>query len=411
MSFVIFTIFIPIIATILILTGDSGWSLKNTDEIKKTLIFFGSSLLACAILNAGLYFGATSKKNFREVWNFKIIAVEHQERYSQEETRSREVECGTYTDSNGKTHTEYCTEYYNVTEYYGPYFTAVDEYGGRRNISSKNYYYWAGIWSNETHTGTIVGTCDWGDECVDGRTFEARWEGGFNTMYPFHKINKYENKARVSNGVFSYQKPTEEVLARFPRPADNKNINPIISHGPKITDADQLLFRRMNASLGRKYQIHNIIMLFDSKKDSQRVVTDVLNAWNGPNKNELVTFIGLNGSKIVWCDVKSWMDNTTIHSKIRSQVISMDSFKPSDLANIIGVNVAKHWSRKEFADFDYIKVHIGGGWIAASFIFVGAFCLTIYLILDKHVFAENVRYNSYGNYRNRVSRRMNRFRR
>ena len=114
--------------------------------------------------------------------------------------------------------------------------------------------------------------------------------------------------------------------------------------------------RRVNAELGPKSKIHVLVLLWNGNVYSSEEMNNVLASWKGPNKNELVISIGLDHSrKIVWSQCYSWVDDTTIHSKIRQDILAMDTLNFDVLKESIMQNVPKYWVKKDFKDFDYIK--------------------------------------------------------
>jgi len=115
---------------------------------------------------------------------------------------------------------------------------------------------------------------------------------------------------------------------------------------------------------------------------SRDVVHDILRAWQGPNKNELVTFISLEGDKVLWCEVHSWMDDTTLHGMIRDRMI-LAPFTIENYGFFIMEYVPKHWARKEFEDFEYLEVTLHWGWTLAAFILVMAISFGCYFFIDN----------------------------
>ncbi len=177
----------------------------------------------------------------------------------------------------------------------------------------------------------------------------------------------------MSDSVLKYAEPTEDMKARYPRPADGNNASPWVSFGGQVPDMDLLLLQRVNASLGMRKQVHTMLVTFAG--DMPRNVADeVLAAWQGPNKNELVTFMALDGTDVKWVEVHSWMDDTTLHAMLRDEIAGKP-WSTESYAKALRELVPKYWKRKEFADFDYLEVSIHPGWI------VGALVLSIIIVV------------------------------
>lgn len=309
------------------------WS--NQDVLRYTL--FGS--IVTIVLSIGFYYICESASTtYREVWNYKSQQVVYYEKWTERVTS---------TDSKGKTHTSYV--------HHSAYYRAITEFGTEDPIDRSVWQEWSDRWGNSTkHDCFHFGQSSRGD----GDKWIATWDGNFETMLPLSRIHFYENKIRAGDSVWSYAQVSEENAKRFTRPADNNNTSPIISYGPSPQTGDELFLRRINAEMGPTYQIHNMVCLLNSKEfPDAGIVKTILDAWKGPNKNELVCFVGLDGDKVKWCDVSSWMDDTTIHSIIRQEV-SENLWSVKKYGEILRKNVPKLWHRKEFKDFSYISVSL-----------------------------------------------------
>jgi len=352
-------IFVPLLTAFVLLVLPT-WPLKEERNKKKFLILISSGIGIGVILGISLYFIGIMKIYDSEVWNYKVTRIKHEEKWSKKESRTRQVPCG--TDSKGNT--RYRTETYYVTAYYGPYWSIKDEYGNWSTCNQGTYNKWKSLWGNEKRTGEHKGSATMLKTPITGGIFECKWPGTFETMFPNSSIHTYKNKVRESNSIFKFKEPTEELIKKYPRPADKGNTSPVLGGA---SQEDELLLRRINAEFGPKYQIHTILMLFHGQDRS--VVDDVMSAWQGPNKNELVTFVGVTESRVQWCSVQSWMDNTTIHKSIENELVG-EVWNINDYARALREFVPEQWERKEFADFEYIKISIHWAWKLLA-VFIG----------------------------------------
>jgi hypothetical protein len=380
--FIAIPLLLPLVAVIAILVSPLwcitiGSPFERQTNKKRLLIFFFSSLAFSAIISVILWNCGTAKIWDKEVWNYKIVNVRHEERWTEEETRTRQVACGTDKDGN----TEYRTETYHVTETYGPYWKATDEYGNEHGIGESVYQNWKKIWADEKKTGEHKGSSAGFDTAITGGIFECDWTKDFDRIFPWSDIHTYKNKVRYSDSVLKYKEPTKELVKKYPRPADLSNTSPVLSYGKTFPVQDIELLHRTNAELGPRYRAHPILVAFgaDTKRD---VVDDVLSAWRGPNKNELVTFAAFKGDEIVWCEVHSWMDNTTIHATLRDELIS-GKFTAKRYSDLLLKYVPKQWRKKDFRDFDYIRVEIHWGWKVGSLLASIAGLLGLFLLIDR----------------------------
>jgi hypothetical protein len=381
--FLAIPLLLPIIAVIVILASPL-WcvtigSLLERQMNRKRLLFFSLwSFVLTAAVSGGLWFCGTLKTQDKEVWNFKIVRVQHEERWSEKEQRTRQVSCG--RDSKG--HTKYRTETYHVTEYYGPYWKAIDEYGSAYGVDESVYQRWKKTWANEKKTGEHKGSAAGFTTPITGGIFQCDWTQDFNRIFPWSNIHYYENKVRYSHSVLKYKEPTRELEKKYPRPADMDNIMPVLSYGKSFSGDDIDLLRRTSAQLGPRYLVHPILVAF-GPDTSRAVVDDVLSAWRGPNKNELVTFAAFRGNEVLWCEVHSWMDDTTIHATLRDEIMA-DKFSAKRYSDLLLKYVPKQWRKKSFKDFDYLRVEIHWGWGVGAILVSIAGILGLFLLVDRN---------------------------
>lgn len=374
---------------------------ERIENLKKFGIYLGVNLFLCVLIAVGSWAGAVSKTKFPEVWNFKVTDIRHEHEWTTREQRSRQVPDGTetYTDSSGNTHTrtKYRTEYYYVTEHHGPYWNAKVD-GSWNRISSGTYNKWAKVWGNERQTGMHHGSSAGLSRSIDGPIMECKWPRTFETIYPWSEIHSYVNKIRVSQSVLKFGEPTEEMLKKYPRPADKGNTSPVVSYGgPRFSSSENLLLRRVNADLGSRYEIHTILVTLP-KDAPMSVFDDIMSAWGGPNKNELVTFVALDGKEVKWVRVHSWMDNTTLHARMRDSIAG-EPFSVEKYAKLLRKFVPKHWIRKEFTPVnEYLRVPVNPAWMIWG-ILIAIVSGVIAFIVIEAVTSRNKRSNRFSRFR------------
>lgn len=344
-----------------------GWSGFDLKAAKFTIAVPVCVLFALG-LDSCVSYGRT---HFKEVWNFRISAIEHHEFWDEEVscrhphyvTKTRTV---TKTDSKGRSYTT--TETYQEQDGYEhaydvdehpEHWTAVDEYGHGHGISYSDYVSWQAVWHNEV----FVNLHHTSVHSRDGNAYRCTWPGTFETIYPWSSIEQYENKVRVSRTNFGFRTADKATVARFPRPVDQGDVSVLHGYGVAVDAAAEAKLRRMNADFGKTYRIHTLVLLFDCAKDGQDVMLAVRDAWQGPNKNELVVCIGMTQSGVIdWVDVMSWMDDTTIHALIRQDLTAQvtpgtaPTFNGDRLVQVLRERIPKYWQKKDFRAFDYLGV-------------------------------------------------------
>ena len=375
---------IPLVASLIILIspkwpiskGQGAEPHERADNWKKFGIFFGINLLASFVIAMCMWGGAVSKSYFPEVWNYKITGIKHEMKWTTHETRTE-----TYTTGSGKNKTTH-TRTIHYTDTHGPYWSLCDEYGNWVRSNEKVYNEWKKLWGNEKHTDTHKGSSAFGDRSIDGPIYECKWPKTFDTIFPYTKIARYQNKIRVSDSIFKFGEPTEAELAKYPRPADKRNSLPVVSYGGFSVGGDELFrLRRVNASLGRHCQIHTMLVTLNPS-DPRSQVESILKAWGGPNKNELVTFIAVKGNEVTFCEVHSWMDNTALHGAIRDALMA-EKWSPRNYGNLLLANAPKMWRRKEFTPFtDHLRVPIHPGWMIAGIILALGLAVGVFILVE-----------------------------
>lgn len=331
--------------------------------IKQCFIIAGSLVLIGTIFSTIFYFAGTSHINHNEIWNYKMVDIEHWEKWTTEESRQVSYPCGTDKDGN----TTYCTRTEYYTETHGPYWYAIDETGSKHNIDKSEYEKWKNIWDNEKKIGHNKGSSAGFSRSISGDILGCRWTREFETIYPGHSIHSYENRIRGSHSVFRTIQPTKEMIKKWPRPADLSDPTPIFGFGISISEDDILYIQRVNAKIGPAKQIHTIYYAMNSSEYSRGITDEIMSAWDGPNKNELCIFMGINpkNNNIDWIRVESWMDNTTLHSLIEGSYLNKKlNFR--DLGQFVMNRSIEHWNRKEFKDFEYLPIKISFWWYFAE---------------------------------------------
>lgn len=326
--------------------------------IKQNFITAGIIIVFGLMFSTIFYYQGTAHVMHNEVWNYKIVEIQHWEKWTTEESRQVRYQCGTDKDGNA----EYCyrTEYY--TETHGPYWYAIDESGRKNSINSSEYDKWKRTWQNEKVIGHNRGSSAGWNRSISGDILSCKWTGEFEEMFPWHSINSYENRVRGSHSIFRTMEPTEKMLAKWKRPADLRDSSPIFGFGVNVAGEDSLFMKRINCLLGPVHQVHTLIYLFDSSEYGSSITDEVLSAWDGPNKNEIIIFIGIDkNNNVDWIRVESWSDNTKLHGMIESS-FSNTQFRVRSLGTYIQTNIGGNWKRKEFKDFEYIQIKISFWW-------------------------------------------------
>lgn len=314
------------------------------------------------LVTSAIWFGVrNSMVSYKEYWNNKIINVNYYESWNQRVSCRHPIyRTETYTDSKGHIHSrEVLVGYmhpYDVDEH-PPYWEGVLDSNDVISISEPDYGLYKNLWGNNTFIDLHRNY-----HTKNGNEYTSAWNNQIVTIFPYATIHTYKNKVRASNSIFNYSKKDipEDMKKMFQRPVDVGTFDVFFNYGVEVSTASENDYlRKINALLGREKEIHCMVFLFSADKYDQTIMNDIRYIWNGPNKNELDIFIGINKDKeVVWCDAMSWCDDTTIHSQIRQAIFELKKYNGMKVVDIIKDMVPKYWSRKHFRDFEYLSVDV-----------------------------------------------------
>lgn len=237
---------------------------------------------------------------------------------------------------------------------------------------------------------------------IDGDMHQKSWDKN-----PLHSKtvtyeHSYKNKIKTSHSLFGFTHIDKEEAKKIPlfdypelTTTDSKtlfgdfydtNQNPILGYTPS---KDELtLWQYINGYYGVKNQFRAYILVYYNKPIS--IVEDQRSYWEGGNKNEMIMCFGVDSTtnNIQWSEAFSWCDKPTFEVNFRSYMNSQDSAKLDLIAlgNWVETTGIKYWERKEFKDFDYIKIELNGTQLTWLFIIVMIFNLgmSIYIVSNSY---------------------------
>ena len=152
----------------------------------------------------------------------------------------------------------------------------------------------------------------------------------------------------------------KDAIPKYPRVYDFYRIDRVIEMG---TNLPKLVHTQINnglsetlKNLGAEKQV-NIIVIFTSITDPNYRYA-VENAWLGGKKNDVVLFIGLLDTQIIWSDVMTWARNSgneLFHVKMRDGLKALRTVDAATMVPFISETVTKHYTRPKMKDFEYLK--------------------------------------------------------
>ncbi|BBI90549.1 hypothetical protein HYO65_gp157 [Tenacibaculum phage PTm1] len=254
-------------------------------------------------------------------------------------TCTRTISCGKDCTT---TVTYDCSYVRNYSEYWGVYLNDGSSY----YISQSTYNYYVRLWKA---TPKFVNMHrDY--HSIDGDMYKAKWNGDFNTIDPWVRKHTYENKVQAVNSVMKFSELSEEQkkgLYDYP-PVKNNEQDACL--GCNISDNDFL--NKLNAVYGRSKEIRVLVLVFDNPDISIAELQQSF--WKGGNKNELVVCFDKNNK---WAKAFSWSDDKLLETELNILFRDSSLTTKQKIAKMYKLIPTK-WKRKNFSDFDYIKIDL-----------------------------------------------------
>jgi hypothetical protein len=89
------------------------------------------------------------------------------------------------------------------------------------------------------------------------------------------------------------------------------------------------------------------------------VVNKQRSYWEGGNKNEFVVCIGTdNSGNFEWVDAFSWMSKPALEAEVEDFIMNHEDVKLKKFADWLPGQVAAHWKRRDFKDFEYLQMEL-----------------------------------------------------
>lgn len=286
-----------------------------------------------------------------EVWSGKITKVKHKEEYDEWVPERRETR--TRTKSDGRTET----------------YEVVVEEAHWEHHEAENY-----ITTSDRGTFRVY-------ETPDGKRFTDYFVNSNEELEEYYPIggatastHTFTNKVKASYSIYNrkevdledypdlFEYPTKEnsyysinrLLGSFKdKTAKSRYLDEINS---ELNDTDN----KNNKDKVKGYKQVNIIMVNfgDKKKEYGYALQDY---WQNGAKNDLVITFGTDKKgKPTWSYVFSWSESEMLKSDIRDLILSVEDINKEYYKTLDEISdlTEKQFSRKEFADFDYIQVEV-----------------------------------------------------
>lgn len=223
---------------------------------------------------------------------------------------------------------------------------------------------------------------------IDGDAQYYEWNNKKEDIRDITYPKSYKNNIKVSKSIFNFEEidKTEAKnigLYEYPDVTRNYYQNPIV--GYKKTDSiGNNEFRYINATYGGKYQFRTFLLCYYNKdiiiSEKQR------SYWVGGNKNEFIICVGLDSlsNKIQWANCFSWMDEPRLEVYTEQYLNSKDSLDILKLGDFLEKKVPTEWKRKEFKDFEYLKIELTDNQYIGILIFILIYNIGMSILVIKN---------------------------
>jgi hypothetical protein len=296
-----------------------------------------------------LSLGASLTKDY-EIWNNYILEVVYEEPWNEyiHETCTQRVICGTNSNNQPK----YCTETYDCSyvRYHPERWDAYLNDSTNLRISEKHYKELTKLFDNEQKIEHNPGYT------ISGDVYNSTFDYVHEHLQPYSSKHKYRNKIPVANSVMGFEKISEEDAEKFGlyKWDFSKNIGFNSNHTFGYKKSKEL--ERVNAYYGMNYKINVIVLVYHDKPIS--IFQQQKAYWSGGNKNELVLGIGVSDGIVTWVDNFSWSESHEFLVELRREQekqikkkIDIDA-----IAKWLYDEIPNGWKRREFKEFDYLKI-------------------------------------------------------
>ncbi len=297
---------------------------------------------------------------FYEFLGARVDTVQYEAEWTEVRHETR-----TYRDRNGRSQTRTVTRYIHHPERY----TIVTD-TMHTIVTTRAYFQYIGM--------------RWGIRPVPDKWFSTRIRGNwrYGSHYSFADLpdehqadwrywvpvtipSPYKNRIRAagSNSVFRFHAPDAETaraygLADYPTLCMH-DAPAVLSADLAVSEKGDALMRAFNGRYGAERQMRLYVILFDVRKHRIDAAEMQRAYWQGGHKNEFVVCIGLDpdSNRVDWARAFSWADDQTCEVELATWLTEQEPLDWQEFYDYLVENTAR-WKRKEFSDFDYIRVSL-----------------------------------------------------
>ena len=347
-------IFVPVIVSVIILLfwmkKVVWWEVLLLIVPSALIILLMNTIMVSYNTSDTEYLGSYIKKvNYYEPWDERVPC-----RHPIYCTRT--YPCGSAKSPRTCTSTYVCghVHAYDV-DYHPEYWTKEDNYKKEYDVSYSEFKYLRKLFATNQYFVEL--NRDF--HSIDGDAYSTNWAGEPERSSVITKEGSYTNKIRASHSVFKFENITEKEVAKwslyeYPAVTDYKQK---VVLGKKVDGRTERKLQYINGYYGPKKQFKLFVLFF--KNQSMDVVNKQRSYWEGGNKNEFVVCIGVdNSGRFEWVDAFSWMSKPALEVEVEEFISRTEDVKLKKFADWLPNQVAAHWKRRDFNDFEYLQMEL-----------------------------------------------------
>lgn len=349
-----FFIFIPILVSVIILIfwlhKVVWWEVLLLIVPSALIILLMNTIMVAYNTSDTEYLGSyITRVNYYEPWNERVSC-----RHPIYCTRT--YPCGTAKSPRTCTSTYVCGHVhpYDV-DYHPEEWTKEDNFKDEYSISQSEFNSLRKLFATKEYFVEL----DRDYHTIDGDAYCTDWAGEPERSSVITKEGSYTNKIRASHSVFKFEDIDEKEVKRwslydYPEVTDYKQK---VVLGKKIDGLTERKLQYVNGYYGPKKQFKLFVLFF--KNQSMDVANKQRSYWEGGNKNEFVVCIGVdNSGRFEWVDAFSWMSKPALEAEVEDFIMNHEDVKLKKFADWLPGQVAAHWKRRDFKDFEYLQMEL-----------------------------------------------------
>ena len=339
---------------------------------------FVGCLILVIVLKICINYGAVTDKEF---WGGYIIDAVYDEAWDERVPCQHETCISIGEDS------EICTDDhpYDVKNHPADWFYTTNN-GTDFSISKQTYEQVVALFAAEQRFMEL--NRDF--HSIDGDRYYVSWDEG-DPVIPVFTEHNYENRLQAVTEMYNWRKVTDREFVQYelfnypPIDPVRHTQDSILGKWSQDREEAESILTEFNSVYGRSKQLRVFILVYHYQPE--RVVDLQEQLWRGGNKNEFILAVNVDNNEsgyVSWARVISWTEVDGLKEKVEAMPLDKNLDLLGLLDEMLPV-VKDEWKRKEFSQFDKLKVVPSVRAIAAVWIITLLLCviLAVWIIANS----------------------------